>query len=123
MKTSLRLALALVALLVLAAAPGAFAQAPRPTGSSQGSVQNGVYTWPQAGFSLSLPPLWLRSGYKWYENWGPNANGITGAQYINEWVYTPVTPGASAVAPPQTSPIERIGVIASETSYCPIAAP
>ena len=34
MKNPLRLALALVALLVLAAAPGAFAQAPRPTGSS-----------------------------------------------------------------------------------------
>ncbi len=82
-------------LLVLTVVPpSTLAQPPRPNGVPQGPVQNGVYTWPQAGFSLTLPPLWIQYGFTWYENWGPNTNGITGAQYINEWVYVPVTPGA-----------------------------
>ena len=84
--------------LLTAVAPRALAQAPRPTGAAQGLVRNGVYTWPQAGFSLTLPPLWSEYGYKWYENWGPNTGGIKGARYINEWVYTPVTLAAPETA-------------------------
>ncbi|MFN8483215.1 MAG: hypothetical protein U0768_09270 [Anaerolineae bacterium] len=92
--TLLPLIAAALLLVLIVVPPSASAQAPRPAGAPQGSVQNGVYTWPQAGYSLTLPPLWIQYGYKWYEHWGPNTNGITGAQYINEWVYTPVTPGA-----------------------------
>ncbi|MFN8497181.1 MAG: hypothetical protein U0641_04935 [Anaerolineae bacterium] len=95
-KNTAYLAVAVVALWLLstAVAPASHAQALVPGGASQGAIQNGVYTWPQAGFSLALPPLWLKDGYKWTEYWGPNANGIQGARYVNEWLYTPVTPGA-----------------------------
>ncbi|MFN8471058.1 MAG: hypothetical protein U0822_02460 [Anaerolineae bacterium] len=96
-KNIVLLAVAVAALLLLAAVivPGALAQAlvPGSVGAAQGSVQNGVYTWPDAGFSLTLPPLWLKEGYKWTESWGPNANGIQGARYINEWLYSPVAAG------------------------------
>lgn len=97
MKTKLILlaGVALAVAFALMTAPGALAQTTRPTSGAQGSVQNGVYTWPQAGYSLSLPPLWVQYGYKWYETWGTDANAlIQGARYINEWVYTPVAPGA-----------------------------
>ena len=97
MKTKLILlaGVALAVAFALMTAPGALAQTTRPTSGAQGSVQNGVYTWPQAGYSLSLPPLWVQYGYKWYETWGTDANTLTqGARYINEWVYTPVAPGA-----------------------------
>jgi hypothetical protein len=82
-------------LLALTTTSGVLAQASRPTTGAQGSVQNGVYTWPQAGYSLSLPSLWVQYGYKWYETWGTDANAqVQGTRFINEWIYTPVTPGA-----------------------------
>ncbi len=97
MKKQLTLLSVVVAALmfVLTIAPSALAQAPTTTGAPQGSVQNGVYTWPQAGFSLTLPPLWIQYGYKWTELWGPNSNPVAqSARYTNEWIYTPVDAAA-----------------------------
>ncbi len=96
MKSRIFVAACLVALvgLMLAAAATGYAQGSRPSGPPQGSVQNGVYTNPQAGYSLTLPASWLKHGYKWYEYWGADAERRRpGTKTITEWIYTPQEAG------------------------------
>lgn len=81
-----------LALLAGAKQP-ALAQGGRPVGPAQGSIQNGVYIWPQAGITLTLPASWVRYGYKWYEYWGDGSDPRRpAAEYVVEWVMVPSNP-------------------------------
>ncbi|MFN8475276.1 MAG: DUF333 domain-containing protein [Anaerolineae bacterium] len=92
-----RIFVAVVVLAIAALALGTgtgYAQFSRPSGPTQGTVQNGVYTNPVAGYSLTLPASWLSHGYKWYEYYGADAEKARpGTTYITEWVYTPQEAG------------------------------
>ncbi len=77
-------------LFALVTAQLGLAQTARPSGATQGTVQGGTYTHPQAGYSFTLPTGWLQNGYKWYEYWGDRANQVQpGARFISDWVYAP----------------------------------
>lgn len=97
MVTRMRLAVIVAVALLALAAGTSYAQGSRPSGTPQGSVQNGVYTNPQAGYSLALPAAWLERGFRWYEYWGaPADQRRPGTQFITDWVYTPTSGGTEA---------------------------
>jgi heat shock protein HslJ len=94
MKRVVTSAVAAIVLAVLLAAntTGVSAQA----GPPEGSVQNGVYTHPGAGFQFTLPQSWLAYGYKWYESKGEAAVlQYPQSQYVVDWVYAPGDPAVA----------------------------
>lgn len=82
---------------LFASAPGPlFAQAGPPAVPNEGSVKDGVYTHPGAGFQFTLPASWLAYGYKWYEAKGVAATlANPRSQYVVDWVYASKDPGVT----------------------------
>jgi putative lipoprotein len=98
MKTLVTNAITAIVLAALLAANTAdvSAQAGPPVAPNEGSVQNGVYTHPGAGFQFTLPQSWLAYGYKWYESKGEAAVlQYPQSQYVVDWVYVPKDPAVA----------------------------